>query len=89
MKNLEMVLEWAEDVKAFKPVGNDGDINFYDYAILGITDGGRLVYSKDIMVKILSKTTEMSWEEASEFLEFNCFSTYIGEMSPVYVNQFT
>lgn len=89
MKNLEMVLEWAEDVKALKPVGTDDDINFYDYAILGITDDGRLVYSKDIMVRILSNDGKMSWEEASEFLEFNCFSAYIGEMGPVYVNQFT
>lgn len=84
-----MVLEWADDVKALKPVGLNGDINFYDYAILGITDSGNLVYSKDLMVRILSKTTEMSWEEASELLEFNCFSTYVGEKTPIFVNQFS
>jgi hypothetical protein len=89
MLNLEMALEWASEVSALKPVGLDGDINFYDYAILGITDGGKLVYSKSSMIKLLSKNKQMSWEDATEFLEFNCFSTYIGEMGPIFINELT
>jgi hypothetical protein len=88
MKNLQMVLEWAEDVNALKPIGSDGDINFYDYAILGITDDGNLVYSKDLMIKILTKNSGMGWEEVSEFLEFNCFSTHM-KLGPIFINQFT
>jgi hypothetical protein len=89
MDRLKMVLEWADDVKALKPIGPNGENSFYDYAILGITDDGRLVYSKDTMVKWLSSYSNMLYEEASEFLEFNCFSTYVGEMTPIYVNQFS
>jgi hypothetical protein len=89
MSGLKMVLEWADDVGALKPVGNDGDVSFYDYAILGITDDGKLVYSKDLMIKILSKDTKMDWEEAAEFLEFNCFSAYVGGRTPIFVNQFS
>jgi hypothetical protein len=89
MDRLKMVLEWADDVKAFKPVGMDVNTDMYDYAILGITDDGKLVYSKDEMIRILSKQSKMSWEDASEFLEFNCFSAYVGEMKPIYVNQFS
>lgn len=89
MEGLKMVLEWADDANALKPVGIDGNIDMYDYAILGITDSGRLVYSKDEMVRILARNAKMKWEEASEFLEFNCFSAYVGEMTPIYVNQFS
>jgi hypothetical protein len=88
MSKLEMVLEWADDVNALKPVSMDGNTDMYDYAILGITDAGKLVYSKDSMIRILTKNSNMSYDEASEFLEHNCFSTYVGEMTPIYVNQF-
>jgi hypothetical protein len=89
MDRLKMVLEWADDVKALKPVGMDGNTDMYDYAILGITDDGKLVYSKDEMIRILRNESKLSWEDASEFLEFNCFSAYVGEMTPIYVNQFS
>lgn len=89
MNGLKMVREWAEDANALKPVGDDGDIEFYDSAILGITDDGKLVYSKDEMVKILSTRGDMSEEDAWEFLEFNCFSTYIDSLGPIFANTFT
>jgi hypothetical protein len=88
MIGLKMVLEWADDWKALKPVSIDGDVNGYDYAILGITDDGRLVYSKELMIQILNKHSDMDYEEVAEFLEFNCFKTYVGEMTPIFVNQF-
>jgi hypothetical protein len=93
MIGLKMVLEWADDWNALKPVGVDGDTDMYDYAILGITDDGSLVYSKELMIQILNKHSDMDYEESAEFLEFNCFktyigkSTYIGEVMPIFVNQ--
>jgi len=88
MQVLEMVLEWADECNSLKPVGMNGDIATYDSAILGITDNGNLVYSKDMMSKILSKNTNVSYDEAVAILEYNCFSTYVGEMTPIFVNQF-
>jgi hypothetical protein len=85
--NLLDVLDAADSSNALKPVENN-DTNFYDSAILGITDEGRLVYSKEIMCKLLEEINEMDYNEAWEFLEYNCFNAYVGEMTPIYINQY-
>ena len=85
--NLLDVLEAAENAEALKPVENNNP-NFYDEAIIGITDEGRLVYSKETMCKILEEVGEMDYNEAWEYLEYNCFNTYVGEMTPLYINQY-
>ena len=67
--DLQVILQVAEEVQALKPDGFDGDPNGYDLAIIGITDDGKLVYSKEKMVQILIETdNEMNEEEAWEFL---------------------
>lgn len=87
--NLEIILEVASDSLSFKPDGFDGDQDGYDKAIIGITDNGQLVYSKDIMVELLIKAdSEMSEEDAWEFLEFNCFNAYVGEKTPIFINTY-
>lgn len=85
--NLLDVLDAADNSGALKPVEND-DPNFYDSAILGITDEGRLVYSKETMCKLLEEVNEMDYNKAWEFLEYNCFNAYVGEMTPIYINQY-
>jgi hypothetical protein len=88
--DLELVLETAAHCLAPKPVGFNGDICLYDKAIIGLTDNGQLVYSKEIMVKILMEVDNGTTEdEATEFLEFNTFNTYLGEQTPIYVNTYT
>lgn len=86
--NLKLVLGIANDYEALKPIGSDGDVTLYDKAIIGITNNGNLVYSTEKMIKIFCETNEISYEESKEFLEYNCFSAYIGDMTPVYVNEF-
>jgi hypothetical protein len=57
----------------------------YDEAILGVdTEYQRVVYSKQKMVDILTNDG-MSEEEAVEFLEFNTWSAYVGESTPIFV----
>lgn len=57
----------------------------FDAAIIGIDMASeRLVYDKQKMVEILSK--QMSEEDAIEFLEFNTWSAYMGEHTPIYVD---
>lgn len=87
--DLQVILQVAEEVQALKPDGFDGNPNGYDPAIIGITDDGKLVYSKEKMVQILIETdNEMNEEEAWEFLEFNCFGAYVGDQTPVFVNTY-
>jgi hypothetical protein len=84
--DLELILQIAEEHSALKPDGFDGNPDGYDEAIIGITDDGRLVYSKEIMVRLLCR--EMAEEDAWEFLAYNCFNAYVGEQTPVFVNTF-
>lgn len=60
----------------------------FDEAMLGITDDSRIVYSKVQMLEILVSRDEMSVEEAIEFLEYNTWNTYVGDYTPIYVNDF-
>jgi hypothetical protein len=99
---LALVLQHAEEVLALKPDGFDGNPDGYDQAILGITDNGQLVYSKEKMVELLlemdarsyesaedkSEIDQMTEEDAWEFLEYNCFCAYVGEQTPIFVNTF-
>lgn len=87
--DLELILHTAEEVLALKPDGFDGNPDGYDEAIVGITDDGQLVYSKEKMVELLMGTDkEMDEQDAWEFLEFNCFSTYVGEQTPLFINTY-
>jgi hypothetical protein len=88
--DLQLVLESAASCLAPKPTGFDGNLDGYDKAIMGLTDNGQLVYSKEKMVKLLMKADKsMSEEDAWEFLDFNTFNAYIGEQTPIYVNTYT
>jgi hypothetical protein len=42
------------------------------------------------MVKLLmeSDNTDLSEEDAWEFLEYNCFGAYVGEQTPIFVNTY-
>jgi hypothetical protein len=87
--DLELILQIAEDCSALKPDGFDGSADGYDKAIIGLTDNGQLVYSKEIMVNLLlNMDPEMTEEDAWEFLEYNCFNAYFGEQTPIFVNQY-
>jgi hypothetical protein len=86
--NLVDILDAAEYANALKPDGPDGNPDFYDNAIIGITDEGRLVYGKELMVFELVDGDEMDYTEAFEFLEYNCFYAYVGEMRPLFINQY-
>ena len=86
--DLELILQSASECLALKPNLSDNP-DGYDKAILGLTDNGQLVYSKEIMVELLmEEDKELSEEDAWEFLEFNCFCAYVGDQTPIYVNTY-
>ena len=87
--DLELILQSASECLALKPNLSPEDPNGYDKAILGLTDNGQLVYSKEIMVELLMESDkELSEQDAWDFLEFNCFCAYVGEQTPIYVNTY-
>jgi hypothetical protein len=86
MKNkLKAIFEIAKDSEALKPIGIDGSSDGYDDAVMGISTNGRLVYSVEKMIEILLRDGDMNEEEAIEWLEYNTFNAYVGEMTPIWV----
>jgi hypothetical protein len=62
----------------------------FDDAIIGMDMNGevyRVVYGIEKMVFILMHRDSMTEEEAVEYLEYNVFSTYLGEGTPLYIYQ--
>ena len=59
----------------------------FDDAIIGVEHiSGRVVYDIDAMIEIL-KREDMSYEDAIEHLQYNVFGSYVGENTPIYINQ--
>ena len=57
----------------------------YDDAIIGLDDAsGKLVYDVDKIIRILMKGG-MSYDEASEFYDYNILNSYVGEKTPLFV----
>ena len=86
MKNkLNAIFQLAQDSNALKPIGIDGSLDGYDEAVIGVSTDGRLVYSVEKMIEILVRDGDMNKLEAIEWLEYNTFNTYVGEMTPIWV----
>lgn len=58
-----------------------------DNAIIGISDGGKVIYDID---KIISELCSqgMRHEEAIEWFDFNISSSYVGEYTPIHIYTF-
>ena len=60
----------------------------FDDAIIGFEPNlWKVVYSRNECIKIMVKEG-MDEEEAIEYLEFNTFSAYVGEKTPIWVETF-
>ena len=58
-----------------------------DDAIIGICpDSFRVIYSRSKAIEIFAK--DMDEEEAVEYAEYNTFSAYVGEYTPIWVEDF-
>lgn len=88
MRDLTLILEQAEQEGAYKPVGFNGDTNGYDDAIIGISNDNRLIYSIERMVSLCSEQGDLSLDDALEWLDYNTFSTSIGDKTPIYANTY-
>jgi hypothetical protein len=59
----------------------------YEYALVGVTDDGRVVYDFDKMVEYLMNKEGWSDIEAIDWIEYNVIRSipYMGEKSPIIV----
>ena len=61
----------------------------FDDAIIGVdTEYQRIVYSKAKMIDILCKDG-MNVMDTIEWLEYNTWSAYVGEFTPIFVDELT
>jgi hypothetical protein len=69
---------------------DDEDLLFadgFDASIIGLdTNSMRVVYSKQKMIDGLVNGG-MDLDEAMEFLEYNTWCAYVGEKTPIYVDE--
>lgn len=59
----------------------------FDDAIIGVESKTmRLCYSSKSIIRILMKRDNMTWEEANYFFKFNIEGAYVGEKTPLYID---
>jgi hypothetical protein len=57
----------------------------FDKAVIGIElDTMRLIYSKLKCIEVIMLTADLTYDEAVEFLDFNVFGSYVGELTPIW-----
>ena len=59
----------------------------FDNCILGYTDSDILVYSKDQIIEKVSKDYKLEYLEALDYCYFNIFQSYVGEKTPIFINE--
>ena len=61
----------------------------YISAVVGISTDGRLIYSRDLMVRYLCKKDGMSELDAEEFIDFNTVGAlpYMGGKAPIIMEE--
>lgn len=61
----------------------------YLSAVVGVSDDGRVIYSYPRMLEHLVLNEGMSYEEASEFIDYNTIRAlpYMGKKSPIILNE--
>ena len=63
----------------------------YLSAVAGVSDDGRVIYSYPRMLEHLVLNERMSYEEASEFIDYNTIRAlpYMGKKNPIILNDIT
>ena len=77
--------EFITEVEMSEILKADG----FDDCIVGVDlSSGRIAYSKQMMVEKLVVEECMDWEDAIEYLEFNTWGAYVGEHTPIYLDDY-
>lgn len=60
-----------------------------DDAIIGFDQNlWKVVYSRNMCVECIMKEDDMSEEDALEHLEYNTFNAYVGDNTPIWIEDF-
>lgn len=78
MSKLQRIIEEYPDIEFLSADG-------FEEAIIGVC-GEKLVYSNDKCIEILMTRDGMSFDEAIEYFEFNVLGAYVGEKTPIWVD---
>ncbi len=78
MSKLQRIIEEYPDIEFLSADG-------FEDAIIGVC-GEKLVYSNDKCIEILMTRDGMSFDEAIEYFEFNVLGAYVGEKTPIWVD---
>lgn len=57
----------------------------HDHAIMGYSTDGRVIYSVNMIIEGLIEDSEMTYEDAVEFFDFNIAGAYVGEYTPIFM----
>lgn len=81
----------ADILKEFYPDEELLIADGFDDAILGVTYNKKdsvyiVVYSRQLCIEILMNRDKMTYEEATEYFDFNVEGAYVGEKTPIYVD---
>lgn len=84
MTKLEQLTEMYPDIEFLKADG-------FDDAIIGAAEIKQigeyvLVYSKTQVIKILMERDNMEFETAEEYYDFNIAGAFVGEKTPIWVD---
>ena len=65
----------------------------YDEAVLGVArrcaQPDLIAYDVEKIIEILMTRDEMSYEDAVEFFDFNIVGAWVGEETPIFINNMT
>jgi hypothetical protein len=84
MTKLEQIVEWYPDEELLSADG-------FEECVIGVayektTGVHRLVYSRAKCIAVLVARDGMSFEEASEYFDYNVEGAYMGEKTPIWVD---
>jgi len=80
MNILEQILDAYPDENFLKADG-------FDEAIIGVeSESYRLVYSIPKCIQIIITDNELNYEDATEHFYYNVAGSYVGETTPIWVN---
>ena len=61
----------------------------FEHAIIGfsqrINEPLLAVYNHDLMIQTLMKRDNMTYDEADEYIQYNCIGAWVGEQTPIIV----
>lgn len=78
MTRLDKIIEAYPDMEF---ISADG----FDDALIGVSDE-KLVYSRAKCIEVLINRYGMTYKEASKYFDFNVESAYMGDKTPIWVD---